>query len=447
MNLLYIVQGKEKIPIKARDNDEIYILDIDDTEQGGIGNYINLLAMPQQNIILGKEFVLSYRIMLTVKAFLKKTDIQKIIFQCKYIDAYFTMQYLMYGGDLVQLREVCGKHCLTSNLEKNPYQFPYYWIKHLETECQEMIENYTCSNKRKLEPMLSIIIPYYNLGAFIKETILSIQKCSYKNYEIIIINDGSNDELSINVLNTLREEANIKVVDQENLGLSVARNVGAKIAQGEYITFLDADDLIQPHYYSRCINVLEAKADVDIIYSWVKYFESKDEVWPTFNLTLPYLLLSNMSAAFYVIRKEKFLKYGINRDEMRKGMEDYDSLISMHKHGCKGVSIPEPLVEYRYRLGSMSKAFSPKLIIEIYNEIIDHHKETFREYSVEIIKLINANGPGYLWNNPTLHYPSVCLNANEEINEVKFLLIRLMNTRLGKLAIYLLKLYKKKSSR
>jgi glycogen(starch) synthase len=70
--------------------------------------------------------------------------------------------------------------------------------------------------------------------------------------------------------------------------------------------------------------------------------------------------------------------------------------------------------------------------------------QAYKEYSIEIIKLINANGPGYLWNNPSLNYPSVALNPNEDIHDIKYVLIRFLNTHIGRIAIKILKYYKNK---
>ena len=92
-------------------------------------------------------------------------------------------------------------------------------------------------------------------------------------------------------------------------------------------------------------------------------------------------------------------------------------------------------------MDSMSKAFNPGVVINIYNQIVEQNMQAYKEYSIEIIKLMNANGPGYLWNNPSLNYPSVVLNA---IHDIKYILIRLLNTHIGRIAIKILKCYKNK---
>jgi len=446
LSKVYIVKSVEDINLLCHKDFYMVIDDIKEKHRCK-SNIIYLVDLIPEDIELGKQFLLSYNIMLNIQKLLMRiNNIHEIVFyRCKYLDVYFTMQYIRYSGlGLENIKIICNQ-CNDYQMQKGAYRFPDYWIEKVESECKEFINqqwNKVELRIRKNKPLLSIIIPYYNLGKYLDETVQSIKSCSYDNYEILIINDGTHDEYSIEVLNKYRGDNKVRIIDQENKGLSAARNIGVYEANGEYITFLDADDLITSSYYERAISILEYYDDIDIVYSWVQFFENKHEIWPTFNLSLPYLLLSNMSAAFYVIRKEKFLNYGMNKDEMKHGMEDYESLIRMHVNGCKGIAIPEALVKYRYRIGSMSKSFNPEIVIEIYNTIVEYHKEVYLDYGIEIIKLINANGPGYLWNNPTKSYPSVCLNANEDINDIKYILIRLANSKIGKKVIRILKKYK-----
>jgi len=94
---------------------------------------------------------------------------------------------------------------------------------------------------------VSIIIPCYNQGSFLRDNLNYLQNSSHKNIEILIINDGSNDIETLDILKVIECEyprLNIKIISQNNQGLSSARNLGVKHASGEYIQFLDADDII-----------------------------------------------------------------------------------------------------------------------------------------------------------------------------------------------------------
>lgn len=290
---------------------------------------------------------------------------------------------------------------------------------------------------------LSIIIPYYNLGKYIIETVESAVKSEYKDKEILIINDGSTDKESIDKLDEIIERFNnVQVINIQNSGLANARNVGAFHAKGEYITFLDADDLIDSTFYSKAIDVLNKYHNVSFVYSWVEYFENGSGVWPTFNTELPYLLCANMLSAFAVTRKNDFLNYGKNRVIMEYGMEDYDGWIGMVENGYFGVSIPEALVKYRIREDSMSRQFNPDMRVYLNEQITAGHKEIYKKYGDEVLHLLMQNGASYKWNNPTFEITdemgSYSTSSDQSVYAHKAELLRIANSKWGSRIVKLL---------
>lgn len=98
-------------------------------------------------------------------------------------------------------------------------------------------------------PEVSVIIPVYNKCKYIETSLRSVLEQSFRDLEVIAVNDGSTDE-SLAVLNQLAEaDERIRVLDIPNGGVSNARNVGLSYARGQWIQFLDADDLLEPGYY------------------------------------------------------------------------------------------------------------------------------------------------------------------------------------------------------
>ena len=97
-------------------------------------------------------------------------------------------------------------------------------------------------------PLVSIIIPTYNSSDYITETLTKLEKQTYPNFEIVIVNDGSKDNTS----NVLREygltHSRLIIINKENGGVSSARNTGIRKAQGQFICFMDDDDEIDPNY-------------------------------------------------------------------------------------------------------------------------------------------------------------------------------------------------------
>lgn len=111
--------------------------------------------------------------------------------------------------------------------------------------------------------LVSVIVPVYNVREYLEECWNSIVKQTYDNIEIILVDDGSTDESGKMCDEFAKEEARVIVIHRENGGLSAARNSGLDVCNGEYITFVDSDDVIAPNMVSAMVSVMdETKADI-----------------------------------------------------------------------------------------------------------------------------------------------------------------------------------------
>lgn len=117
-------------------------------------------------------------------------------------------------------------------------------------------------------PKVSIIVPIYKKEHSIKKCVESILAQDYSNIEIILVNDGSPDRCGKIIDELAKKYSRIKAIHQKNLGVSVARNEGAKYVEGEYICYVDADDYLQGNYISMLVKAMEP--DVDIVVSSTK---------------------------------------------------------------------------------------------------------------------------------------------------------------------------------
>lgn len=113
--------------------------------------------------------------------------------------------------------------------------------------------------------MLTIIVPIYNTENYLSECIDSILNQSYKNIELILINDGSTDNSGFICDEYSRRNKRIKIIHTENKGVSHARNIGLSIAKGEYITFVDSDDFVSHDIYLENIKILQQDLSIDFI--------------------------------------------------------------------------------------------------------------------------------------------------------------------------------------
>lgn len=124
-------------------------------------------------------------------------------------------------------------------------------------------------------PKFSIIMPAYNVADYIGNSIISVQDQTFKDYELIVVEDCSTDNGK--TLNTIKKFNSIKLVQNKiNLGLGGARNEGIKVAQGEYIIFLDSDDILYNNQVLANINNIIANRKIDIVYMGFKFVGNRD---------------------------------------------------------------------------------------------------------------------------------------------------------------------------
>lgn len=250
--------------------------------------------------------------------------------------------------------------------------------------------------------LLSVIVPYYNLGEYVNETLKSICATAYTPYEVVIVNDGSTEAKSLEVLAEIehRYAGVVRVLSTRNQGLASARNVGAEAARGEFLAFVDADDLVEPDFFSRAVDVLRRYSNVGVVYSWLRYFGENSELWPTWNMEAPYLLGHNMVAILAVLRRATFLHVARHKPQFEYNFEDYETWVTLFEAGGVGVSLPYPLARYRVRRGSLFRSANREQFLFLHDEVSRYHPESYRKWGVELFNLQNANGPGYAWPHP-----------------------------------------------
>ena len=130
----------------------------------------------------------------------------------------------------------------------------------------------------KFTPLISVVIPAYNAEQFLDETLESVLSQTYENWECIIVNDGSTDNTEEIAKKWCEKDARFRYFYKENSGVSDTRNLGIKEARGEYIAFLDADDLYMPNFLDVCLENLVEK-DVDLVApKMLEFWDVQNEV-------------------------------------------------------------------------------------------------------------------------------------------------------------------------
>ncbi|MEN3325777.1 MAG: hypothetical protein V7638_584 [Acidobacteriota bacterium] len=124
------------------------------------------------------------------------------------------------------------------------------------------------------KPLVSVIVPTYNYGRFIAETLECLRAQTYVNWECIIIDDGSTDDTAERVSRFIEQDTRFKFLRQANARQAAAKNNGLRNSAGPYIQFLDADDLIESQKLEKQVEYLEAHPEVDLVYGSMRYFKT-----------------------------------------------------------------------------------------------------------------------------------------------------------------------------
>lgn len=210
-------------------------------------------------------------------------------------------------------------------------------------------------------PKVSVVIPAYNAASYIDETLRSVLAQTYKNFEIILINDGSPDseELEKNLEPFFDE---IIYAKQENAGVSKARNGGICLARGELIAFLDGDDVWLEEFLESQINFLEIN-NLDMVYCDARFFgdeyysaENYMQNAPSIGAVSPISLLSaecNVITSGTILRKEILAKTDLF-DATLPFMQDFDLWLRLAKAGAKISYQRKVLVKYRVHAEGLS---------------------------------------------------------------------------------------------
>ena len=254
-------------------------------------------------------------------------------------------------------------------------------------------------------PELSVIIPYFNMGAFIDETLESIKQSTVKDIEIVLVNDGSVDPFSQAKLADLHRlhnlnETQLKIVNIPNGGVANARNTGIRNSIGRYVTLLDADDLVRPRYYEKAIRILETYDNVSFCGSWIEDYNAHGRIrhWATWNAEPPLQLIMNQTnCQALVYKRTAFERDGWHDPDLRMFLDDWEGVISLLAGGHRGVMIPEPLFKYRIRQGSIFRTTGGLWDIN-YEKITRKHKRLYQDWGADVAAFLNANGPNNFYH-------------------------------------------------
>ena len=248
---------------------------------------------------------------------------------------------------------------------------------------------------------LSIIIPVYNVEQYLQSCVQSVITQTYQDLQVILVNDGSTDSSGILCDQLAQQDSRMQVVHKENGGLSDARNAGLKVATGDYVAFLDSDDV---YLLNDGLELLMALAQAEqpdvLLFQAVDVYPHHQTVRKAYDVEymathsgtevfaqLVRTQSFNMSACFQLIRRELLESHQLY---FEKGLlsEDVDWSLRLWKHVSKVRAINLPLYGYQHREGSITTTYTIRYLrsyehifakfVQLYNErVVDAHTELY----------------------------------------------------------------------
>ena len=197
------------------------------------------------------------------------------------------------------------------------------------------------------QPLISVVVPCHNHGRFLLDTLRSLRSQTLKDFEVIVVDDGSTERKTLHLLALLKRMTAIRLLRQPNAGPGAARNLGIRYALGRYICCLDSDDCLACSYLEKCSVVLESDLGVRLVHGWIEFFGSERGVRHTFDLH-PGLLrfVNHLGVAAVFHRDDWDLVAGFS--ESRELLyEDWDFWMRLACLGIRGKVLKEPMLLYR----------------------------------------------------------------------------------------------------
>lgn len=234
-------------------------------------------------------------------------------------------------------------------------------------------------------PAVSVIIPSYNLGQYIGETLQSVKDQTFKDWECIVVENGSTDNSKEVIKEFVSVDARFTLMPLlTNIGVAAARNRALQRCFGKYILFLDADDLIDPHYMEAAVAALEEDPDLDVVYARADRF-GVESTWDLPDFDMNTMLARNCLYVSCFFRKQTHdLYYGGGFDTaFVHGYEDWDFWLSFFEAlpgEPKVLQLPEVYFHYRTRPDSRNKGVSDEVLTEIRHMLWEKHKSLYARY-------------------------------------------------------------------
>ncbi len=217
--------------------------------------------------------------------------------------------------------------------------------------------------RAEVPPLVSGVLPYHRNAAFVEEAVRSLLEQTHTRVEAVIVNDGSFESEDA-VLDRLATDPRVRVVTQLNRGEAVARNLGARLACGDYVVMLDADNLLEPHFVSRALEVFAREPDLAYVSCWLHFMGSDGA--DVSDPAAGYAPLGNSVVrddtnnwdgdTLALLPRDVFTEFSEGFDPAAVIYSDWEFYRLLRERDLFGVVIPEMLARYRVLASSLQRA-------------------------------------------------------------------------------------------
>lgn len=259
-------------------------------------------------------------------------------------------------------------------------------------------QNDYLTSKNKI--ITSVIIPCHNYGLYLRDAVLSVLHQTFPYFEIIIVNDGSEDNshsVATKILSDFPDH-HISYVNQPHSGIVQPRNRGVGMARGNYILPLDADDMIAPQFLEKTVAYLDSHPSHGYVSTKALFFGDVNKIWPRDDFHHINLFATNQQTNTTLYRKEMWEDIGGYDERMIHGYMDWEFWIRATKFGWIGHQLDEPLFFYRRKSNSVVMK-AKKNDVEIKSQIMKLHPEV---YLADLIDLTDPELHRKNWIPPRL---------------------------------------------
>ncbi|MFV8226701.1 glycosyltransferase family 2 protein [Christiangramia aquimixticola] len=226
---------------------------------------------------------------------------------------------------------------------------------------------------------ISIIIPCFNSEKTLYQTLDSLLKQTFSNWEAIIVDDGSIDNTKSISASFILKDKRFKYYYKENKGLGKARNYGIERAEGEFILPLDSDNLVDSEFCELAIEIFKSK-NIGVVHGHAELFGEKSGLWHIEKFNFEKLLVQNYIDACAIFRKSLWEQVGGYDEKMpHQGNEDWDLWLSFGRLGVEFFHLDKVTFKYRIRTNSMIRQYSDEIRQMNENYIATKYAKEYRQ--------------------------------------------------------------------